>query len=212
MIFWLSHKENQGDNQVKLTLDRRRLSVGQNVEMTVTARDAKGSSLTGLTYVTKVEREGLNPTSEPVELYNSGGRSEGLLLRLRPARRVQGHGDRPPGWPGGGPRLRPVPRLPGRSRAGEPLGRSRSWRGRSPRSPAARQSPMKALGKYLKGIDQSSLYRISQSDRAQDLGQLALPADLRHAADPGMVAAEAPRLGVEKRPAQPTSAPATVRE
>ena len=41
VIFWLSHKENQGDNQVKLNLDRRRLSVGQSLEMTVTARDAK---------------------------------------------------------------------------------------------------------------------------------------------------------------------------
>ena len=77
VIFWLSHKENQGDNQVKLTLDRRRLSVGQDVEMTVTARDAKGSSLTGLTYVTKVEREGLNPTSDPVELYTQGDEAKG---------------------------------------------------------------------------------------------------------------------------------------
>jgi uncharacterized membrane protein len=77
VIFWLAHKENQGDNQVKLNLNSRRLSVGQNVEMTVTARDAKGASLTGLTYETKVEREGLNPTSEPVELYTQGDEAKG---------------------------------------------------------------------------------------------------------------------------------------
>jgi hypothetical protein len=77
VIFWLSHKENQGDNQIKLNLDRRRISVGQNIEMTVTARDAKGSPFTGLSYETKVEREGLNPTSEPVELYTQGDEAKG---------------------------------------------------------------------------------------------------------------------------------------
>ena len=77
VIFWLSHKENQGDNQVKLNLDRRRLSVGQNLEMTVTARDAKGAPLNGLTYETKVEREGLNPTSELVDLYTQGDEAKG---------------------------------------------------------------------------------------------------------------------------------------
>jgi hypothetical protein len=77
VIFWLSHKENQGENQIRLSLDRRRISVGQKVELTVTARDAKGLPLTGVSYETKVEREGLNPTSEPVELYTQGEESRG---------------------------------------------------------------------------------------------------------------------------------------
>ncbi|MFO0891853.1 MAG: glutamine amidotransferase [Isosphaeraceae bacterium] len=77
VIFWLSHRENQGDNQVKLALDKRRISVGQTVELTVTARDAKGAPLTGLAYETKVEREGLNPSSEPIELYTQGDESKG---------------------------------------------------------------------------------------------------------------------------------------
>jgi uncharacterized membrane protein len=77
VIFWLSHKENQGDNQVKLTLSTRRISIGQKVEMTVTARDSKGMPLTGITYETKVEREGLNPASEPVELYTQGDEARG---------------------------------------------------------------------------------------------------------------------------------------
>jgi hypothetical protein len=78
VIFWLSHKENEGDNQVKLTLDRRRISVGQQVELTVTARDGKGAPITGLTYEAKVEREGLNPASEPIEnLYTQGEEARG---------------------------------------------------------------------------------------------------------------------------------------
>ncbi|QEH38307.1 hypothetical protein OJF2_69080 [Aquisphaera giovannonii] len=77
VIFWLSHKENEGDTQVKLSLDRRRMSVGQKVEMTVTARDAKGANLTGLTYETKVEREGLSPTPEMVDLYTQGDEARG---------------------------------------------------------------------------------------------------------------------------------------
>jgi uncharacterized membrane protein len=77
VIFWLSHKENQGDNQIKLTLDRRRLSVGQNLEMTVTSRDPKGAALTGLSYETKVERDGPNPSPESVELYSQGDEAKG---------------------------------------------------------------------------------------------------------------------------------------
>lgn len=77
VIFWLSHKENQGENEVRLTLDKRRISIGQRVEMTVTARDAKGSALTGVSYEIKVEREGLNPTSEPVEPYTQGEEAHG---------------------------------------------------------------------------------------------------------------------------------------
>src|SRR5262249_9803822 len=77
VVFWLSHKENQGDDQIKLKLDPRRISVGQKVELTVTARDAKGMPLSGLTFDTKVEREGLNPSSEPVELYTQGDEARG---------------------------------------------------------------------------------------------------------------------------------------
>ena len=58
VIFWLSHKENQGEDQVKLSLDRRRIAVGQKLELTATARDSKGMPLTDVTYETKVEREG----------------------------------------------------------------------------------------------------------------------------------------------------------
>ncbi len=155
VVFWLSHKENQGDNQVKLNLDRRRLSVGQNVEMTVTARDAKGASLTGLTYETKVEREGLNPTSEPVELYTQGDEAKGSYAAA--------------GQPGDY-KVSVVAR-----RNGEEVGRDSSrflvyQDDRELENPSADLALARqiaeitggeavaheALGKYLKGIDQSS--------------------------------------------------------
>ena len=63
VIFWLSHKENEGDNQVKLTLDRRRIAVGEKIELTVTARDAKGAPIPNVHYETKVEREKADPRS-----------------------------------------------------------------------------------------------------------------------------------------------------
>jgi len=62
VIFWLAHKENQGADQIKLAIDRRRAAIGQGVELTVTGRDAKGAPLTDVVYETKIEREG---ASEP---------------------------------------------------------------------------------------------------------------------------------------------------
>jgi uncharacterized membrane protein/uncharacterized protein (DUF58 family) len=79
-IFWLAHKEDDGDNQVKLNLLSRRLAVGEKLDMTVTARDSKGAPITDVTYVAKVEREGASPPkSAPVEIYNQGTEGKGLL-------------------------------------------------------------------------------------------------------------------------------------
>jgi hypothetical protein len=78
VIFWLSHKENQGADQIKLAIDRRRAAAGQSVELTVTGRDAKGAPLTDVVYETKVERDGAvgpdgaPPAAEPVEVYSRG--------------------------------------------------------------------------------------------------------------------------------------------
>ena len=74
MIFWLSHKENQSDNQVKLTLDRRRVGVGQKLELTVTARDAKGEPLTDVTYRDqgRARRRRARPARAGRDLYTQG--------------------------------------------------------------------------------------------------------------------------------------------
>jgi hypothetical protein len=81
VIFWLSHKENEGDNQVKLTLaPHRRLAVGEKLELTVTARDSKGAPIPNVRYEAKVEREKADPpVSAPVELYNQGDEAKGSL-------------------------------------------------------------------------------------------------------------------------------------
>ena len=71
-IFWLSHKEDDSDNQVKLSVDRRRVGVGGKIELTATARDSKGAAITDATYECKIERDGANPATEPVDLYNQG--------------------------------------------------------------------------------------------------------------------------------------------
>jgi len=82
VIFWLAHKENQGEDQVKLAIDRRRAGVGQSVDITVTGRTAKGEPLTDVVYETKVERQGVippapTPAPEPVDLYTRGDEWKG---------------------------------------------------------------------------------------------------------------------------------------
>jgi hypothetical protein len=71
-IFWLSHKEDDSENQVKLSLDRRRIGVGEKLELTATVRDAKGAPIPDATYECKIQREAPDPMTEPVELYNQG--------------------------------------------------------------------------------------------------------------------------------------------
>lgn len=57
VIFWLSHKEDQGDDKVKLTLDRRRLAVGEKLGILGTARDAKNAPIPGVEFRTEITRE-----------------------------------------------------------------------------------------------------------------------------------------------------------
>src|SRR5262249_3011070 len=69
-IFWLSHKEDDSENHVKLTVEPRRVGVGEKIELSATARDAKAAPIPGVTFECKIEREGPNPATEPVDLYN----------------------------------------------------------------------------------------------------------------------------------------------
>ena len=71
-IFWLSHKEDDSENQVKLTVTPRRVAVGEKLELSATARDPKGAPITDATFECKIEREGPEAVTEPVELYNQG--------------------------------------------------------------------------------------------------------------------------------------------
>jgi uncharacterized membrane protein len=82
VIFWLAHKEDKGDNEIKLKLDQRRIAVGQKVEMTVTARDAKGAPIPDLKYETQVTRDEPNNKPEPVDLYSQGDEARGAYYAL----------------------------------------------------------------------------------------------------------------------------------
>ncbi len=64
---------------MKLVLDRRRLNVGERVELTATARDGKGAAIPGVRYECKIEREGSDHATVPVDIYTQG--DEGRATR-----------------------------------------------------------------------------------------------------------------------------------
>jgi uncharacterized membrane protein len=82
-ILWLAHKEDQGENQVKLVLDRRRVAVGQKVELTALARDAKNEPIPDVSFQATVERlDGRGKPADkdkgqPVDLFNQGAEARG---------------------------------------------------------------------------------------------------------------------------------------
>jgi len=82
VIFWLAHKEDKGENEIKVTLGTRRISVGQKLDFVVTSHDAKGSPIAGLKFETKVERDtGEEPKySERVDLFNKGDDAAGTFF------------------------------------------------------------------------------------------------------------------------------------
>jgi beta-lactamase regulating signal transducer with metallopeptidase domain/uncharacterized membrane protein len=83
VVFWLSHKEDQGHNQVKVTLDRRRVAVGEKIELTATTHDAKGAPIPNVTYEVGVEREKADPpVSSPVDLYKQGDEGKGSIYAV----------------------------------------------------------------------------------------------------------------------------------
>lgn len=85
VIFWLSHKEDKGEDEVKLRLDARRIASGQKLDFGVTARDAKGSPLTGLTFEARVDREegAEKKFSEKVDVFNKGDESRGTFFATK---------------------------------------------------------------------------------------------------------------------------------
>jgi uncharacterized membrane protein len=83
VVFWLSHKENEGDNKVKVTLDPRRIAPGEKIALTATTRDSKGASIPNVRYEAKVEREKADPpVSKPEEVYNQGEEGKGSIYAI----------------------------------------------------------------------------------------------------------------------------------
>lgn len=77
VTFWLSHKEDEGNDKVKLTLDRRSISVGETLGFEVTARDAKNVPIPNLTYQATITLEGAKKNEEPVPVYNEADKARG---------------------------------------------------------------------------------------------------------------------------------------
>jgi uncharacterized membrane protein len=84
VVFWLSHKENEGDNQVKVTLGARRMAVGEKIDLTATSHDSKGAPIPGVRYEAKVEREKADPPiSSPVDpVYSQGDEGKGSIYAV----------------------------------------------------------------------------------------------------------------------------------
>ena len=82
-IFWLAHKEDKGESLVRVALDRRRVSQGQKLDLTATARDEKNEPIPGVRFETKVESLGNGvPAAEKVDLFNNGTNFRGNYVPL----------------------------------------------------------------------------------------------------------------------------------
>lgn len=80
VIFWLAHKEDQGDTQVKLTLDRRRVALGQKLDFLASAVDPKGESIRDAVFEAQVARlddPAAEGKPEPIEMFAQPSDSRG---------------------------------------------------------------------------------------------------------------------------------------
>lgn len=79
VILWATHKENQGDSRVRIVLDRRRLPLGQKLDITVSARNERDEPIAGAKFETTVTRllKGGSDKPEKIELYAGETESRG---------------------------------------------------------------------------------------------------------------------------------------
>lgn len=85
-ILWLAHKEDQGDSEVKLKLDRRRVAVNQRLDLSATAKDAKKEPIPDIQYTTTVTliqaTDSAAPAADakpvPVQLFPQGEEAKGF--------------------------------------------------------------------------------------------------------------------------------------
>ncbi len=78
-ILWLAHKEDQGDNEIRLKLDRRRLARGEKLDLTASAVNPKKEPITDVEYTTTVIRTDV-PDAKPegVQLFAQGDSAKGF--------------------------------------------------------------------------------------------------------------------------------------
>jgi uncharacterized membrane protein len=76
-ILWLTHKEDDGESKVQLTLDRRRVALGDKLGISVSASDAKGEPIPDIKYEVRVEPLAPAAKSEAVDVFAQGKESLG---------------------------------------------------------------------------------------------------------------------------------------
>jgi hypothetical protein len=82
-ILWLAHKEDQGDNEVRLKLDRRRLARGEKLDLTASAVNPKKEPITDAEFVTTVTRLDVpDAKPEPIQLFPQGDSAKGSYPAL----------------------------------------------------------------------------------------------------------------------------------
>ncbi len=84
VVLWLAHKEDDNQSQVKLALDRRRVALGQRLDLTAKALDAKGQPLLDVQFETTI-----TPLGEPgatalkVDMVNQGEEARGTYFATK---------------------------------------------------------------------------------------------------------------------------------
>ena len=81
-ILWLAHKENDSTGQVRIELDRRRISQGQKLDLKVAARDAKDEPIADAKFEVQIEYLGPKAKPEHVDVFNQGVESRGAYYAL----------------------------------------------------------------------------------------------------------------------------------
>ena len=89
VILWLARRENKGEDQVKLKLDARRVGVGQKLDVTASARDARNEPIADAQFETTFAPVGGSRPpgkADPVrvDLFPQGDEVKGPLLATVP--------------------------------------------------------------------------------------------------------------------------------
>jgi uncharacterized membrane protein len=93
-ILWLAHKENQDEKTVVVTLDRRLVPQNGRLEFTISAKNAKGEPIPGVSFETTVIKSVENstpvvvtpgetaapPAAEPVDVFVQGAEARGVYI------------------------------------------------------------------------------------------------------------------------------------
>ncbi len=126
-ILWLAHKEDKGENEVKIKPETQEARQGRAArpQRVGTRPEARADLRRPVSDDRHRDRARRRRQAGAGPALPAGRRGQGLLLRLGQARRVQGRDDRHEGRQGDRPRLGPVQRLRGQPRAREPRRRPR---------------------------------------------------------------------------------------